>query len=101
VDCFRQLTQRDAQVVCHQVNKLCEKLEETLYAEYGISGTLFVMLDKESDGILRKGIMDTLASVMSSSIHNSDQLQSSIALCKSILTAGMLCWSTLAVVSMF
>ena len=77
-------------MVCQHINKLCEKLEDCLYAEHGISGTLFVMLDKESDMVLRKGIMDTLASVMSSSIHDLDELQSSIALCKSILTAGVL-----------
>jgi len=87
VDCFRQLSQRDAQVVCQHFSKLCEKLD-CLYAEYGISGMLFLMLDKESDQVLRKGIMDTLSSVMSGSIHDAERLQSSIALCKSILTAG-------------
>jgi len=88
VDCFRQLTQRDTDIICQHVDKLCAKVEDCVYAEYGISGTLFLMMDKESDPVLRKGIMDTISSVMSASIQDYDHLQRSIALCKSILTAG-------------
>lgn len=88
VDCFRQLTQRDTNIICQHVDNICAKSEESLYSEYGISGLLFLMMDKESDPILLKGIKDTLSSVMSASVQDYDHLQRSIALCKSILTAG-------------
>ena len=60
-----------------------------MYGEYGLSGALFAMLDVESDEILRKGIKDTLTSILAVTFHDKTQLQSAIALCKSILTCGM------------
>jgi hypothetical protein len=89
VDCFRQLSQRDADLVCKHVGKLLEKEEDNSWAEYGLTGALFIMMDRESDEVLLKGIKDTLTSVLLAVIHDYGLLQSSISLCKTILTAGM------------
>lgn len=58
------------------------------YAECGINGALFSMLDLESDEILRKGVKDTLISILTAATADKEELQIVISLCKSILTCG-------------
>lgn len=90
VDCFRQLCQRDAELVCKEVNKLLEKEEDNSWSEYGLAGALFIMMDRESDELLLKGIKDTLTSILLIVIHNYSELQVAVSLCKAILTAGIM-----------
>ncbi|CAL8143424.1 unnamed protein product [Orchesella dallaii] len=93
VDCFRQLSQREAALVSKYFTKQVqsapeEKQEEyAYYLESGISGALFEMLDLESDQVIRKGIRDTVTSIFSAAAtQDKVQLQVCISLCKNILT---------------
>ena len=46
------------------------------------------MLDIESDEVLRKGVKDTLTSILTAATADKHELQIVISLCKSILTCG-------------
>lgn len=58
------------------------------FAESGVCGALFSMLDIESDEVLRKGVKDTLTSIITAATSDKQELQVVISLCKSILTCG-------------
>ncbi|ODM87686.1 HEAT repeat-containing protein 5A [Orchesella cincta] len=91
VDCFHQLSQREAALVSKYFIKQVqlapeEKQEEyAYYLESGKSGALFKMLDLESDQVIEIG--DTMASIFSAAAtQDMGQVQVCISLCKNILT---------------
>jgi hypothetical protein len=63
-------------------------LTDCPFLEYGINGVLFAMLDVECDDVLRKGVKDTLTSILTAATLDKVELQTVISLCKSILTCG-------------
>ncbi|ODM96075.1 HEAT repeat-containing protein 5B [Orchesella cincta] len=88
VDCFRQLSQREAALVSKYFTKQVqsapeEKQEEyAYYLESGISGAL-----RDAGFGIRSGIRDTVTSIFSAAAtQDKGQLQVCISLCKNILT---------------
>ncbi|XP_067939352.1 HEAT repeat-containing protein 5B-like isoform X2 [Watersipora subatra] len=69
VACLRQLAQREANEICDYARTLYKPANEDerlVIAESGLEGALFGLLDRETDGQLRKDVRDTLTSMLQS-----------------------------------
>lgn len=90
VACLRQLAQREAREICDHTllwaKEVGPKDNSLPFAESGLDGILFAMLDTETDFQLVKDIHDTLTSILQAMAE--DSLGHWLSLCKDVLTAA-------------